>query len=55
MKIRCIGEHNRNDSILYAENLIGAFTRGHRQKKYKSKCLTRYDGFNFGRVNSLSI
>ena len=28
MKIRCIWEHNGNDSILYAENFIGAFTRG---------------------------
>jgi hypothetical protein len=28
MKIRCIWEHNREDSILYAENYIGAFARG---------------------------
>lgn len=28
MKIRCVWEHNGNDSILYAENYIGAFTRG---------------------------
>ena len=28
MKIRCVWEHNGNDSILYAENFIGAFTRG---------------------------
>ena len=28
MKIRCVWEHNGNDSILYAENLIGAYTRG---------------------------
>lgn len=28
MKIRCVWEHNGNDSILYADNFIGAFTRG---------------------------
>ena len=28
MKIRCVWEHNGNDSILYADNFVGAFTRG---------------------------
>ena len=28
MKVNCIWEHNGNDSLLYAENCIGAFTRG---------------------------
>ncbi len=28
MKIKCVWEHNGDDSILYAENFIGAFTRG---------------------------
>ena len=28
MKIRCVWEHNGSDSILYAENFAGAFTRG---------------------------
>ena len=28
MKIRCVWEHNGNDSLLYAANFIGAFTRG---------------------------
>ncbi|MCM1263625.1 MAG: hypothetical protein NC313_13005 [Butyrivibrio sp.] len=28
MKIRCVWEHNGNDSILYADNFIGAFARG---------------------------
>ena len=28
MKIRCVWEHNGEDSILYSDNLIGAFTRG---------------------------
>lgn len=28
MKIRCIWEHNGNDTLLYSDNYIGAFTRG---------------------------
>ncbi len=28
MKIRCVWEHNGNDSILYADNFVGAYTRG---------------------------
>lgn len=28
MEIRCIWEHNGSDSLLYAENFIGAYTRG---------------------------
>lgn len=28
MKIRCVWEHNQNDSILYSDNYIGAYTRG---------------------------
>ena len=28
IKINCIWEHNGNDTLLYAENLVGAFTRG---------------------------
>ena len=28
MKIRCVWEHNGDDSILYAENFTGAFARG---------------------------
>lgn len=28
MKIRCVWEHNGNDSLLYAPNFPGAFTRG---------------------------
>ncbi len=28
MKVRCIWEHNGGDSILYAADFIGAFTRG---------------------------
>ncbi len=28
MKIRCVLEHNGDDSLLFAENFVGAFTRG---------------------------
>ena len=28
MKIRCVWEHNHNDSMLYSDNFVGAFTRG---------------------------
>ena len=28
MKVKCIWEHNGDDTLLYAENFIGAFTRG---------------------------
>jgi len=28
MKIDCVWEHNGNDSIVYAQNLPGAFARG---------------------------
>ena len=28
VKIRCVWEHNGGDSLLYAVDLIGAYTRG---------------------------
>ena len=28
MEIHCVWEHNGGDSLLYAENFAGAFTRG---------------------------
>lgn len=28
MKIRCVWEHNGNDSLLYSDNFVGTFTRG---------------------------
>lgn len=33
MIIRCVWEHNGGDSILYAENLAGAYTRGESRSK----------------------
>ena len=33
MSIKCVWEHNGRDSILYADNYIGAFTRGASQEE----------------------
>lgn len=37
MEIKCIWEHNGSDSLLYAENFIGAFTRGESLEVAKDK------------------
>ena len=37
MEIRCIWEHNGTDSLLYAENFIGVFTRGESLEVAESK------------------
>ncbi|MBQ7492293.1 MAG: hypothetical protein IJT76_06880 [Clostridia bacterium] len=37
MKVRCVWEHNGSDSILYADNFVGAFTRGSSQEEAKLK------------------
>jgi hypothetical protein len=37
MLIRCVWEHNGSDTILYAENDIGAFTRGSSLEEAKRK------------------
>ena len=37
MNVRCVWEHNGSDSILYAENYIGAFTRGSSLEEAKRK------------------
>lgn len=28
MKIKCVWEHNGEDTLLYSSNFVGAFTRG---------------------------
>ncbi|NLB08934.1 MAG: hypothetical protein GX832_04595, partial [Clostridiales bacterium] len=28
MVVHCVWEHNKNDSLIYSSNVIGAFTRG---------------------------
>lgn len=37
MEIKCIWEHNGTDTLLYAENFIGAFTRGESLEAAKDK------------------
>ena len=37
MEIKCVWEHNGADSLLYAENFIGAFTRGESLEVAKDK------------------
>ena len=37
MKIHCVWEHNGNDSMIYASNFIGAFTRGENREVALSK------------------
>lgn len=37
MKIKCVWEHNGNDSLLYSANYIGAFTRGETKEIALSK------------------
>ena len=37
MRVRCVWEHNGGDSILYADNFVGAFTRGSSLEEAKLK------------------
>ena len=37
MKIGCVWEHNGGDSILYADNFVGAFSRGSSKEEAKLK------------------
>ena len=37
MKVNCVWEHNGDDSILYASNFVGAFSRGASKEEAISK------------------
>lgn len=37
MKVRCVWEHKGNDSLLYSDNFIGAYTRGHSKEAMLEK------------------
>ena len=37
MKVNCVWEHNGGDSILYADNFVGAFSRGSSKEEAKLK------------------
>ena len=39
MKIKCVWDHNGNDSLIYSGNLIGAFTRGVSKKDALKKII----------------
>ena len=45
MKIQCVWEHNENDSLLYAANHIGAFTRGASKEIAISKMQKEIDAY----------
>lgn len=45
MEIRCIWEHNGSDSLLYAENYIGAFTRGESLQSVIDKMLAEISSY----------
>lgn len=45
MEIRCIWEHNGFDTLLYAENFIGAYTRGKSLEEAKSKMPTEIKSY----------
>lgn len=45
MKIRCVWEHNGDDSILYAADFIGAFTRGASKNTAMQKMLSEINAY----------
>ena len=49
MKIGCVWEHNGGDSILYADNFVGAFARGSSLEEAKCKMPEEIRRFQFWR------
>lgn len=45
MKIRCVWEHNGSDSILYAENFAGAYTRGESKEIALQKMIREVESY----------
>ena len=45
LEIKCIWEHNGADSLLYAENFVGAFTRGESLEVAESKMLAEIQSY----------
>ena len=45
MKIRCVWEHNGDDSILFADNFVGAFTRGNSREMALRKMPTEIKSY----------
>lgn len=42
MEIKCVWEHNGNDTLLYAEDYVGAFTRGKNLDIALEKCRMKF-------------
>lgn len=45
MKIKCVWEHNGNDTLLYSSNFIGAFTRGESKEIALSKMQSEVEAY----------
>lgn len=45
MKIKCVWEHNGNDTLLYSSNFIGAFTRGASKELALSKMQSEVEAY----------
>ena len=55
MKIKCVWEHNGNDSLIYSGNLIGAFTRGVSKKDALKKMESEIISYCAWAVQSVTL
>ena len=55
IKVYCIWEHNGNDSLIYSDNFIGAFTRGASKDEALSKMNTEIMSYLLWRDGELPI
>ncbi|MBQ8821974.1 MAG: hypothetical protein IJZ82_04985 [Lachnospiraceae bacterium] len=61
MKIKCVWEHNGNDTLLYSSNFIGAFTRGASKEIALSKMQSEVEAYlrwkneALGEISEVSI
>lgn len=55
MKIKCVWEHNGNDSLLYSGNFIGAFTRGVSKKDALKKMESEIISYCAWAVQSVTL
>ncbi|HNZ50112.1 MAG TPA: hypothetical protein PLR16_01935 [Bacilli bacterium] len=49
MIVHCVWEHNKNDSLVYSSNVIGAFTVVLQKKKFWERWSTRLSRIFFRR------
>ncbi|NLD52491.1 MAG: hypothetical protein GX650_06315 [Clostridiales bacterium] len=45
MIVRCVWEHNNNDSLIYSSNVIGAYSRGASKEDALRKMPTEIESF----------